>query len=253
MSWAFGALAVTLGLVLLWGAIAPRSQWRALAAWSVSDPYRNEPGGAAYGVRRALNAIGVLGLMGVGIVTALSGSTGAAQQALGPTSVEKMWGAPDPTVIDRIVVPLTAPAVGLVDMPVLGYQDISADVPEYFDRLDVFSRLGNENVPGLVGGLPDVGNRALDYATLVVHVRGPLLCVPRAVTVIETPDVVQIGVYYGLPDGVAGTGDPTVDCAAGASVTGSILIPLELSADLGERTVQTLDGTAIGEVRVPSE
>lgn len=85
--------------------------------------------------------------------------------------------------------------------------------------------LGTSDIPGLVGALPEVGNRAPFYATIVVHVRGPLLCVPRAVVVSESDDEVQIGVFYGLPNGVAGSGDVAVDCAPGGAVTGSVLIP----------------------------
>ncbi|MEQ1737550.1 MAG: hypothetical protein ABL886_14245 [Rhodoglobus sp.] len=253
MSGVFGALAATLGLIFLWGVFAPRSQWRVLTAWSVTDAFRNEPGGAAYGVRRAINGVGVLGLLGVVVVTFALSLTGTPAQAPPPTPVEKMWAAPDPMVVNRIVTNLAVPPTGLVEMPILGYQDISAEVPRYFDRLRDFALLGTSDIPGLVGTLPEVGNRALFYATIVVHVRGPLLCVPRAVRVNESGEAVQIGVFYGLPDGVAGSGDLAVDCAPGGAVTGSVLIPLRLGAPVGERSVQTLEGAAIGAVAVPRD
>ncbi|MEO6123203.1 MAG: hypothetical protein ABIR32_05800, partial [Ilumatobacteraceae bacterium] len=64
---------------------------------------------------------------------------------------------------------------------------------------------------------------------------------------------VKVGVFYGLPDGSPATGDLAVDCASGGAVTGSILIPLELAAALGERTVESLDGRVLGEVAVSSD
>ena len=60
MGWFFSILAITLGIIFVWGVFAPRSQWRALSAWSVSDEHAHEPGGTAYGWRRFLSALGAL-------------------------------------------------------------------------------------------------------------------------------------------------------------------------------------------------
>ncbi len=252
MSWVFAALAVTLGLILLWGVVAPRSQWRALAAWSVSDGYRHEPGGASYGLRRVVSGAGALALLVVVGATSVSGLTVQPESAPAPTRIEQMWGSPDPLVVNRVISALTAPATGLVDTPILGYQDVSAEVPEYFDRLHNFSLLGNSDIPGYVGGLPAVGNRALDYATIVVHVRGPLLCIPRAVTVIQSAETIQIAVYYGLPTGAPNAADVATACATDQPVTGSLLIPVRLSAPVDGRAVQSLSGSTIGAVAVPA-
>ena len=253
MSWVFGALAVTLGLILLWGVFAPRSQWRILAGWSVSDPHLHEPGGASYGLRRLLSGIGALTLLGIVGVTSASAVAGLPSESPRPSLVSQLWGRPDPSVVNRMIVPLSGPPSGLVEMPVLAYEDVSDDLPDYFDRLHNFTLLGNGDAPGYVGSLPDVGNGALDFADVVVQVRGPLLCIPRAVVVIETADTVQFAVYYGLPDAAADVPvDNKVSCPTDASVTGSVLIPLRLAAPIGDRTVETLAEVPIREVTVPS-
>ncbi|MFM9878701.1 MAG: fumarate hydratase [Rhodoglobus sp.] len=254
MSWVFGALAVTLGLILLWGLVAPRSQWRALEGWSVADRYRDEPGGTSYGLRRLVSGVGTLGVLAVIGVSSASAVANIPSERPASSVVAQMWGRPDPDVVNRMIVPLSGPPGGLVEMPVIGYEDVSDDLPEYFDRLDNFTLLGNADVPGYIGGLPDIGNGALDLADLVVHVRGPLLCIPRAAVVIETDAAVTIAVYYGLPDDPSGAViDNTVSCPADAPVTGSLLIPLDLAAPLGHRIVQSLAEAPIREVKVPSE
>ena len=238
MSWVFGALAVTLGLILLWGVFAPRSQWRILAGWSVSDPHLHEPGGASYGLRRLVSGIGALTLLGIVGVTSASAVAGLPSESPRPSLVSQLWGRPDPSVVNRMIVPLSGPPSGLVEMPVLAYEDVSDDLPDYFDRLHNFTLLGNG---------------ALDFADVVVQVRGPLLCIPRAVVVIETADTVKFAVYYGLPDAAADVPvDNTVSCPTDASVTGSVLIPLRLAAPIGDRTVETLAEDPIREVTVPS-
>lgn len=252
MSWVFGALAVTVGLILLWGVVAPRSQWRALEAWSVSDRFRDEPGGASYGIRRLISGLGALTLLVVVGVSSAAAVANLPSDRPAPSLVSQLWGRPDPDVINRMIVPLSGPPGGLTEVPVLGYEDVADDLPDYFDRLDNFTLLGDPDAPGYVGSLPDVGNGALDFADLVVHVRGPLLCIPRAVVLIETAETVKVGVYYGLPDAAADVPvDNAVSCPADAPVTSSVLIPLQLAAPLGERTVETLTDTPVREVKVP--
>lgn len=254
MSWVFGALAVTLGFVLLWGVVAPRSQWHALAAWSVADHHRNEPGGAAYGMRRLMSGLGALGLLAVVGLTSAAAFADQPSDPPPPSLVSQLWGRPDPDVVNRMVVGLAVPPAGLVEVPVLAYEDVSDDLPEYYDRLDYFTLLGKDDPPGYVGKLPDVGNGALDFADLIVQVRGPLLCIPRAVVVIETVDTIQVGVYYGAPDAPDGTPvDHAIACPLDSHVTGSVLIPLELLDAVGDRTVVTLTGDAIREVVLPRE
>ncbi len=80
--------------------------------------------------------------------------------------------------------------------------------------------------------------------------RGPLLCVPRAALVTETAESVTVAVYYGLPDQVdpATPVDNAVSCPADSTVTASILLPIELSEELGDRPVLTLAGDELQNV-----
>jgi hypothetical protein len=62
---------------------------------------------------------------------------------------------------------------------------------------------------------------------------------------------VQIGIYYGLPDPADGSVvDHTKGCPPGAPVTASLLIPIALSAPVGDRQVQALDGTPLPGVAI---
>lgn len=254
MSWAFGVIAATLGIVLLWGIFAPRSQWRALAGWSSSDPHRSEPGGAAYTVRRLLAGAGVLALATVVLVaTAPVWLSGAQPVAPGLSVVEQMWGKPAPQIVNRSIKPLTAPPSGLVEFPILGFQpfDEEAGSPEYLARLTTFTRLGVQQIPGYIGTLPDVGFSGVDFAELVVNTRGPILCIPRQAVVIESETTVQIGIFYGLPDSSDGSGvDHAAGCPLDSTLTGSVLIPIPLAAPVGSREVQALDGTPLTEVEL---
>jgi hypothetical protein len=252
-----------MGVVFLWGVLSPRSQWRALSGWSVSDPHVNEPGGAAYFVRRLLSGVGLLGLAGVMLLTSTS-LIGPLRTAPPADEVELMWGAPAPHYVERVFQTYSEPVAGLAPMPLLAYQGFEEDIdkPDYFLRLDRFSLLGEEDIPGYIGVPPDEGFSAIGFADLVVQARGPLLCIPREALVIETEESVTIAVYYGLPnppptideDGIevaAPQPDHVAGCPVDDAVTASVLIPVNLSAPLGERTVLTLDGEELREVPVP--
>lgn len=251
MSWVFGALAVTLGIVFLWGLFAPRSQWRTLSAWLVSNPGAHEPGGAAYGWRRLLSGIGVLALV---IVAGSAYSHYLARQPRpGPplTAVERMWGSPTPHLVDRLVEPLTAAPDGLVEEPLLGFQSFDDSTPDYVRLLPAFSLLGNTRIPGYVGSEADSDVSSTGAADLVVNVRGPLLCIPRQVVVIESETAVQIAVYYGLPDPASGNPPENVaGCPLEGVVTSSVLVPIPLSGPIGDRAVQDLAGDPIPKVTV---
>ena len=246
MSWVIGALALTLGVVCAWGLIAPRGQWRVLMGWSVRDIHADEPSGVAYGVRRLISGLGLLGLLTVVVLSTNPGSLTPGPTAAPPSVVAQMWGSPEPDVVNRIIRPLGAAPGGLVEVAALGYQAFDEDIPDYVSRLDEFSILGNRSVPGYVGTLPPVGNAAIDFADMVVHVHGAILCVPRQVVVVETADQIQVGVFYGVPDG--STLVTETDCAADATLTGSALIPLQLAAPVGDRLVVGLDGEEIEEI-----
>ncbi|MBG6054825.1 hypothetical protein IWX81_001215 [Salinibacterium sp. CAN_S4] len=251
MSWVIGALAVTLGIVFLWGLFAPRSQWRTLSAWLVSNPGAHEPSGAAYGWRRFLSGVGVLGLL---VVAGSAYSADLARQPRpGPpvTAVEQMWGSPTPTLVDRAVSPLDAPPAGFVDEPILGFQRFDDGRPEYLRALSAFSILGDANMPGYVGSPGDGTVSPVGASNLVVNVRGPLLCIPRQVVVLESETAIQIAVYYGLRDPLTGAApDHVAGCPLEGVVTSSVLIPIELSGPVGERVVQNLAGNAVPEVAV---
>lgn len=247
----FGVLAVLLTVFLLWTLFAPRGQWRALVGWSVGDIHRDEPSGTAYALRRLGAGIGLLGIVTVAALSAAPTLVSSQEQAPEKSAIELMWGDVRPDVVNRIITPVgTAPA-GLVEMPILGYQSFEEETPSYVAQLDDFRLLGRITPPGYVGELPPIGNGALDFADLVVNVRGPLLCIPRQVVMFQSETSVQIAVYYGLPTGPDGAeGDSVAGCPIDASVTGSVLIPLQLAAPLDGRPVLTLTGEEIPEVGI---
>jgi len=260
VTWVFGIIAVSLGIFFIWGLLAPRSQWRVLTSWSVSDPHANEPGGAAYGWRRLLSGVGVLGLAAVGVVSATPELLAALpQEERVTTPVEVMWGSPPPQLVDRSVNGSLAPTPGLVPVPVLGYQDLDEldELPTYLINMRHFSLLGDGSPAGYIGSYPGDGYSGVGPADLVVNVRGSVLCIPREAVVVETETTVQIAIYYGLPDpapAADGTPAPPPDNAAGCpakgAVTGSVLIPITLISEIGDRTVETTDGDAIRKVEL---
>lgn len=264
MSWVFGVIAASLGVFFLWGLLAPRSQWHVLSAWSVTNSYAHEPGGASYGWRRLLSGVGVLGIASVAVLGAaptLFAKLPQEERAIPP--VEVMWGAPAPQMVDRAIYGSGTPPEGLVEAPILGYQDLDEldALPDYLLTLPPFTLLGNPYPRGYIGSAPAKGFSGVGPADLVVNVRGSVLCIPREAVVIETDTTVQIAIYYGLPDpAIDPKADPDVpptvpDSVAGCplddSIAGSVLIPITLGALLDDRTVEMLDGTEIRKVDVP--
>lgn len=254
MSWVLWAVAATLGALLLWGLVAPASHWRSLTGWSVSDPHRNEPGAIGYGLRRLVSALGALGLAAVLIAAGSSAAARLPQPARPPTAVRQMWGDPDPRVVNRVVVPLTTAPGELQPIPIAAYQAFpNSGAPSYLTRLKQYSLLGRAEIAGYVGKLPDVGLAAIDTASMVVNVRGPILCIPRQVVVIETDAAIQIGIFYGRPDSADGSPiDNLAGCPLDAALTESVLIPIPLANSVGDRKVQTLDGTDLDRVGIVS-
>ncbi|MGX5682545.1 hypothetical protein [Schumannella luteola] len=251
MGWVFGIVAFSLGLLFLWGLVAPRGQWRSLAGWSVADEHDSEPGGTAYGIRRLVSGLALVSLLAVVGVSASSALGRTPVQERPETPLEAMWGSVAPSVVNRIVTSAPGVPPGLVEIPVLAYQDFEDDIPSYVSRLPEFELLGDAAPNGLVGDLPPVGNGALDFADLVINVRGPLLCIPRSVVLIQNETEVRVGVFYGLPPADDGTEkDNFAGCPVDSTVTGSLLIPLQLAAPLGDRPVVALDGTPISEVPI---
>ncbi|MDF1479470.1 hypothetical protein PYV02_10290 [Leifsonia sp. H3M29-4] len=252
MAWVFGTIAATLGVLLLWGLVAPRGQWRILRAWSVADPHRDEPGGAVFGWLRLSAGIGVVGLAVVGIVGATSVVSNMPKPPPPRTPLQLMWGSPAPHLLDRVSLNLGAPPEGLVEIPALGYQDFDDGIPSYLLELRGYTLLGDPEPLGLEGAEPEEGTSALGASNLLVHVRGPILCIPREIVVIETETTVQIGVYYGAPDDPAGAPvDHAASCRVDDPLTGSLLIPVQLTGPVGDREVQNLAAEPIDYVHAP--
>ena len=253
MNWIFGAIAATLGVLLLWGLFAPKSFWRVLSGWSVSDTYRSEPGAGTYGLRRLVAGIGVLGLAAVLAVNVVGYVRSIPAAAAAPSDITVMWGSPNPTVVNRDVTGVAAPPDGLVAVPILGYQAFgSSGTPSYLARLNTFTYLGKSAVAGYIGRDPDAGFAAVDSASMVVNVRGPLLCIPRVAVVTESDTLIQVGIFYGLPDSADGSPvDSVAGCPLDSTVTASLLVPIQLSAPVGDRVVQALDGSELQVVHLP--
>lgn len=247
----FGIVAVTLGILLVWGLVSPRSQWRVLRSWAASDPHRNEPGGAAYGFLRLGSAVGVIGLAIVGVVGASSMVVANLPRDTPRVSpVEIMWGAPPPLLLNRVFVTVSTPPEGLVEMPVLGYQTFDEGIDAYLLDLRHYALLGDSDPAGLIGSDPEEGSSAIGSSNLLVNVRAPILCIPRAVLVVETEDTVQVAVYYGLPDSKDGSPvDSVAGCSPDDPLTGSLLIPVQLSGPVLERTVIDLAGDELRYVK----
>lgn len=249
MELVFGTIAATLGLLLLWGLLAPRGQWRVLRAWSVVDPHRDEPGGAAFGWLRLSAGLGVAGLAVVGIVGASTAVANRPEPPPPPTPLQLMWGSPAPQLLDRVSLNLGVAPGDLTEMPLLGYQTFDDGIPRYLLELSEFSLLGDPEPLGLEGTEPDKDSSAIGVSNLLVHVRGPLLCIPREIVVVETETTVQIGVFYGLPDDPAGAPvDHVASCRPDDPLTGSLLIPVQLSGPVLDRQVLDLAGEPIDEV-----
>ena len=237
-------------LVFVWGLVSPRSQWKVLAAWSYRNPQADEPSSFAFGVHRAISAVGVLFFLAMG-----AAGLGQYLANLPPsppplTALQQMWGeAPVPQVVNRIVGPQDAIPTDLVQVPVTGYQlVVSAEHrPRYLNELHQFDT-GDLDRSGIVGVKPGKDFLALDSAELVINVRTWAECIPRKAVVIERDDVVQVAVYVGVPDREDDIALDHFSCDRAPFVQNSLLIPIDLKAELGDRELQTLDGTPIPEV-----
>lgn len=252
MGWVFGTISVTLAVLLVWGMLAPRSQWRVLRAWSVADPHDHEPGGAVYGWLRLASAVGVVGLAIVGVVAAGTAVANLPKPPPPLSPLRIMWGSPTPQLLDRISVSLPVAPAGLVGIPILGYQDFDDGIPAYLLDLREFTMLGDPAPAGITGSEPDEGSSAIGSSNLLVHVRGPVLCIPRAIVVVESETAVEVGVFYGAPDDPEGEAvDHAASCSLDDPITGSLLIPVQLSGPVLDREVRDLEGEPVSHVRAP--
>lgn len=242
-------LSGSLGVLFLWGLLSPRSQWRLLVSWSYRDPHANEPTGSAYGLYRVVAAFGVATMVVSGVMVYQARLSDLPAEPAPPTAVERMWGVPDPLIVNRVVTPLGSVPEGLVDQPILGYQVVDGQhrQPAYLFSLPVFTLKAATTRNGLIGGDPTTGLVALDTSRLVVEVAGDPQCFPQEAVVIEGSKTVRIAVYYGQENPADGSNEENVaDCntkASGRSVTA--LLPIRLESALGNRELQTLDGHPI--------
>lgn len=243
---------ILLGLAVLtvWGAVAPRGQWRVLAAWTRRNPYESEPGPVSVGVHRAFAIVATiaLGYAGWGLLDVQQKS---APRAAAPTSVvQRLWGSPDPHVVNRVVPPILAPPNGLVQQPILRYEamDGAHRTPAYIFSLKPWIRTGLVAGEGYIGVDPPVGLTALDTSSLVLQVRGDPNCLPRAVVAVETDKTIAVAVYYGRPDTAPReTYVKVADCRTVLPeyTSVSVLIPVPLRSLVGSRTVVGLDSKPI--------
>lgn len=242
----------SLGIVFLWGLIAPRSQWRVLVSWSHRDAFATEPSGSAYLLYRLIAAVGIATMVVSGILAYHSQLKNEPVPPVPPTAAETMWGTPAPVVVNRVVTSLAKVPKGLVEQPILGYQGMTGQTrqPPYLFKLAMFDLEEATHENGYIGADPGPGLVALDTAKLVIQVEGDPACFPHAAIVRETDTSVSIAIYYGQVSPVDGSSSELLaQCttrASGANI--STLIPIQLVEPLGDRTVLTLQGDPIRNV-----
>ncbi|TXN31160.1 hypothetical protein [Lacisediminihabitans profunda] len=252
---------IAFAILTVWGLVAPRGQWRALAGWSRHDSDGGEPGPLGVAILRIVSA--------VGLVVVLFGSISLANPVREElpravdvparmSTVERLWGSPAPVVVNRVFVPVSAPPSGVVAQPVLRYQAMigAQRTPSYLFGLKNYTRHGAKPGDGYIGSSPQVGLTALDSADLVLQVRADKRCIPYSVALVETEDTVTVGVYFGQPNAAGSGNDANVtqcDTGASGSKSVSMLIPVDLKSAVAGRTVRDFDGSAIESAGVPTE
>lgn len=253
-----GSIVGILSVVFLWGAVSPRSQWYVLVGWTRTDPRASEPGSSAYAGGRLLSLVGLALILTLGVSWGVGAITiGPVERVRAPSVVERVWGEPRSYVVDRVFTPLPAPPEGLVEQAITGYQRANGAErsPRYLYGEGRIRSAGLATQPGFLGVAPLPGSVALDTADVVVHVRGDADCMPQQVVVIPLEGAVQLGVFFG-PSTAAGTDaegeDPAVcDVSPAPDESRGYLIPIDLTAPLGAREVQSLAGAPIPSVPLP--
>ncbi|WP_165063906.1 hypothetical protein [Marisediminicola senii] len=249
----------SLALVFVWGLISPRTQWMVLVGWTRSDFRASEPGRAVYNASRFVSLVGVLTILAMVLAWAVGGLTfGGPQSSRPPSVAERVWGEPRAYVVDRVFSAVGEPPAGLVDQRVSGYQFVQADLrsPAYLWETGAIRAAGQAAQPGFIGVQPIPESVALDTADIVVHVRADERCIPQQVMLRGVEGAVQVGVFFGQPipaDGIPT--DASDDCAQEPeeSAARAYLIPIDLTEPLGDRSVQTLDGTPVALVPAPGD
>ena len=240
-----------LAILTLWGAVAPRGQWRVLAGWSRSRAYGSEPGPVAVGIHRFVAIVASLALVSTGASFYLRNHDLLPTAAQTPkTAIELMWDDPNPGVVNRMIEPYNSTPFGLKDQPILRYQPVDGidKLPTYLFSLPIWNPPTIRDGDGYIGVAPDAGHTALESSSLVVQVRADPACIPRAVVVTETDKSVAVGVYYGRPSPEVGAPKiPISKCSTDVPATdgSTVLIPVPLDNKVGARTVTTLKGDPI--------
>lgn len=232
----------------MWALAAPRSLWRVAVGWSTTDPDRSEPGDAVHGVVRGVAFLGLVAVAAVAIAHATSTAAAQPRPAAAVDEVEQMWGRPAPRLIDRLVIAGGGLDAGYPAGPVLAYQAIErGDPPDYLVSLSRWTFLGTAEPAGILGAYPGDGYTAYGTSSLIVEAAGPLACIPRSASVIESESDIRVAVAWGLPG--AAEQDHAAACTATEGATlQKVLIPVQLSAPVGDREVTTLEGTPIVEI-----
>ena len=266
MNTLLGSVVGILSVLFLWGAISPRSQWQVLVGWTRADPRDSEPGSSAYAGGRLLSLVG----LAVILTLAASWAVGAiaieqVERVRTPSVAERVWGEPRSYVVDRVFTPLQAPPEGLVEQAITGYQRANGAErsPSYLYAEGRIRAAGLATQPGFLGVAPLPGAVALETADVVVHVRGDSRCIPQQVVVMPLEGAVQLGVFFGpLMEGETSAegsadadepaGDASCDVSPAPEDSRGYLIPIDLTAPLGAREVQSLAGVPIPSVPLPS-
>lgn len=251
MDWVFIVLAVVAGALLLWAVFDPPGQWRVLNGWATRDPAAAEPGNAIHGVRRVIAGLGLVGMVVVSGFALAGYLADRPQPAQERAALEKMWGAPTPGLLDRVIIGTSAPPAGLVEAEIVAAQAIvPGDAPRYLLTAPRWSYLGDPAPAGIVGGQAPDGETGYGGASVLLSVRGPLLCIPRSIVVIESEDEVRVSVWFGLPDSPAT--DAVTECLDDPIASERVLIPLRLGSEIGERELLTAEGTPVRIIETPT-
>lgn len=244
-----------LSVLTVWGFVAPRSQWRVLTGWSLRDAVGSEPSAVFVGIHRTAAgiALAALAVAGMSVVGPIPHPNAHSTQRAITDPVRLLWGTPDPTVVNRVFVPVTRAPSALVKEPILRYQLVDGKHrnPSYLFELAIYSRPFPTKTDGYLGAQPGAGLAALDTADLVVQVRADRRCTPQQVFVVESDTAVAVAVYDGRPTGESldtkALASPCSLSASGAKAS-SVLIPIDLRSPVGTRAVVNLDGTRIAKV-----
>lgn len=242
-TWYLIAVAAVLGALLLWGLVAPRSQWRVLVGWSTSDPDAAEPGNGVQGIRRVICAIGLAGVLVVIGVQGWRVLDARPSPVAAPTAVEEMWGSPTPRLVDRLIAPRSTVPDGLVEGRIGGVELLTkGSPPAYLVGLPRFDLLGEGQPAGLIGRVPPKGFSGYGQADVLIESEGPLDCIPHAVTARATDETYAFAVYWGPPTGTDG---PPVACDMADPILQKVLIPVQLADPVQAQTLVSDSGLAI--------